>query len=73
MATKHILDLLTAVASGTPLSEEAQEVARRALEELAAIHLLAKRLDDAGFTGQLRSERRHQSADLLESIAKDAP
>lgn len=45
MSTKAIRDVLETVAAGKPLSEDAPEVARQALEEMAAISEAARTLD----------------------------
>lgn len=42
MSTKAIRDVLETVAAGKPLSEDAPEVARRALAELTAIREAAR-------------------------------
>lgn len=72
MSTKAILDVLETVAAGKPLSEDAPEVARRALRELLGLRDAAKTATDCGTIREpyVRSDAVRAAFALLDRVGK---
>lgn len=67
--TRAFLEYYAKAAKGVPAGVQAEE----ALEELAKVELMAKRLNDAGYVDTMLEERRFDSGNTLRAIAENAP